>query len=203
MRYTRFAMLGGALAVGAAGAAAAMSPASGTIVMRATATFSDGTSADRLYEVSSDADSDGDGHNDSGWLRVACDGAVTSAVYYTVKSPRDVATGQSSGKRMHKPFVITKELDKSTPMFKTGGGKVVGSTVGWDLATGKGSRVAASTGAGQSRKATYNIKENKSARVDPSRASNDSAGKGALDKTMMQDSWMTATLKEGSPNLCS
>ena len=203
MRYTRFAMLGGALAGGAARAAAAMAPASGTIVMRATATFSDGTSADRLYEVTSDDDSDGDGHNDSGWLRVACDGAVASAVYYTVKSPRDVATGQSSGKRMHKPFIITKQLDKSTPMFKTGGGKVVGSTVGWDLATGKGSRVAASTGAGQSRKAPYNIKENKSARVDPSRASNDSAGKGALDKTMMQDDWMMATLKEGSPNLCS
>lgn len=40
-------------------------------------------------------------------------------VSYEVKSPRDVATGQSSGKRMHKPFIITKELDKSTPLLRT------------------------------------------------------------------------------------
>ncbi len=191
MQFTTFAIFTGVLAVGAAGAAAAMSPASGTIVMRATATFSDGTSADRLYQVTSDADSDGDGFNDSGWLRVACDGAVVSAVYYTVKSPRDVATGQSSGKRMHKPFIITKELDKSTPMFKTGGGKVVGSALSWDLG------------------------KNKSARMDHSGASDASAGAGAKTgydvkkvegtgaKTMAHDSWTTATLKEGSPNLCS
>ena len=191
MRYTRFAMLSGALAVGAAGAAAAMAPASGTIVMRATATFSDGTSADRLYQVTSDADSDGDGLNDSGWLRVACDGAVVSAVYYTVKSPRDVATGQSSGKRMHKPFVITKEWGPSTPMFKTGGGKAVGSALSWDLG------------------------KNKSARMDHSGASDASAGGGAKTgydvkkvegtgaKTMAHDDWTMATLKEGSPNLCS
>ena len=191
MQFTTFAMFTGVLTVGAAGAAAAMSPASGTIVLQATATFSDGTSADRLYEVTSDADSDGDGLNDSGWLRVACDGTVASAVYYTVKSPRDVATGQSSGKRMHKPFVITKELDKSTPMFKTGGGKVVGSTVGWDLATGKGSRMdhsgASDASAGAGAKTGYDVKK-----VEGTRA-----------KTMAHDSWTTATLKEGSPNLCS
>lgn len=34
-----------------------------------------------------------------------------------VSSPRDVATGQSSGKRQHKPFTITKELDKSSPLL--------------------------------------------------------------------------------------
>ena len=77
MRFITFAGFYGVLAVGAAGAAAAMSPASGTIELRATATFSDGTTADRLYAVKSDADSDGDGLNDSGWLRVACDGAAT------------------------------------------------------------------------------------------------------------------------------
>ena len=33
---------------------------------------------------------------------------------YDVQSPRDLATGQASGKRMHKPITITKELDKST-----------------------------------------------------------------------------------------
>ena len=207
MRYTRFAMLGGALAVGAAGAAAAMSPASGTIVMRATATFSDGTSADRLYQVTSDADSDGDGLNDSGWLRVACDGAVVSAVYYTVKSPRDVATGQSSGKRMHKPFVITKELDKSTPMFKTGGGKVVGSALSWDLGKNKSARMdhsgasdasaggGAEMGASTEHKTGYDVKK-----VEGTGARWTGASDG---KTMAHDDWTMATLKEGSPNLCS
>lgn len=32
-----------------------------------------------------------------------------------VTSPRDRASGQASGKRMHKPFVITKELDAASP----------------------------------------------------------------------------------------
>ena len=32
-------------------------------------------------------------------------------------SPRDPASGLPTGKRMHKPFVITKELDKATPLL--------------------------------------------------------------------------------------
>lgn len=32
--------------------------------------------------------------------------------------PRDVATGQTSGKRMHKPFVITKEADSASPSLR-------------------------------------------------------------------------------------
>lgn len=32
-----------------------------------------------------------------------------------IQSPRDVATGQASGKRMHKPLVIVKEVDKASP----------------------------------------------------------------------------------------
>lgn len=32
---------------------------------------------------------------------------------YDVKAPRDVATGQSSGKRQHKPITITKSFDKT------------------------------------------------------------------------------------------
>ena len=40
----------------------------------------------------------------------AADNSVTE-----VKSPRDVATGQSSGKRTHKPMTISKEYDKSSP----------------------------------------------------------------------------------------
>lgn len=30
-------------------------------------------------------------------------------------APRDLATGQASGKRMHKPFTITKEMDAASP----------------------------------------------------------------------------------------
>lgn len=33
----------------------------------------------------------------------------------TASAPRDMATGMASGKRMHKPFTITKEIDKSSP----------------------------------------------------------------------------------------
>lgn len=34
-----------------------------------------------------------------------------------ITSPRDSASGQATGKRQHKPFTITKELDRSTPML--------------------------------------------------------------------------------------
>jgi hypothetical protein len=34
-----------------------------------------------------------------------------------VVSPRDASSGMASGKRMHKPFVITKELDKTSPIL--------------------------------------------------------------------------------------
>src|SRR4051812_39871910 len=37
------------------------------------------------------------------------------AAEHEVLSPRDAASGAATGKRMHKPFVITKEIDKSTP----------------------------------------------------------------------------------------
>jgi type VI secretion system secreted protein Hcp len=36
---------------------------------------------------------------------------------YAVTSPRDAATGQATGKRQHKPFRITKTIDKSTPLL--------------------------------------------------------------------------------------
>jgi type VI secretion system secreted protein Hcp len=39
------------------------------------------------------------------------------AVNHDIVSPRDSASGLPTGKRMHKPFVITKELDKSTPLL--------------------------------------------------------------------------------------
>jgi type VI secretion system secreted protein Hcp len=40
------------------------------------------------------------------------------AVSHEVVSPRDPASGLPTGKRQHKPFVITKELDKSSPLLQ-------------------------------------------------------------------------------------
>ena len=39
------------------------------------------------------------------------------AAIHDVLSPRDPASGLATGKRMHKPFVITKEVDKSSPLL--------------------------------------------------------------------------------------
>ncbi len=39
------------------------------------------------------------------------------AVSHEIISPRDAASGLPTGKRMHKPFIITKELDKSSPLL--------------------------------------------------------------------------------------
>jgi type VI secretion system secreted protein Hcp len=39
------------------------------------------------------------------------------AVNHEIVSPRDAASGLPTGKRQHKPFVITKELDSSTPLL--------------------------------------------------------------------------------------
>ena len=39
------------------------------------------------------------------------------AVSHSIVSPRDAASGLPTGKRMHKPMVITKELDRSTPIL--------------------------------------------------------------------------------------
>src|SRR5437867_1025476 len=45
------------------------------------------------------------------------DKIMVIAVSHEVISPRDPASGLPTGKRMHKPFVITKELDKSSPLL--------------------------------------------------------------------------------------
>ena len=39
------------------------------------------------------------------------------AVSHEIVSPRDAASGLPTGKRQHKPFVITKELDMSSPLL--------------------------------------------------------------------------------------
>jgi type VI secretion system secreted protein Hcp len=42
--------------------------------------------------------------------------AITG-VSHEIVSPRDPASGLPTGKRQHKPFTFTKQLDKSTPLF--------------------------------------------------------------------------------------
>jgi len=39
------------------------------------------------------------------------------SVNHEIVSPRDAASGLPTGKRQHKPLVITKELDKSSPLL--------------------------------------------------------------------------------------
>jgi type VI secretion system secreted protein Hcp len=38
-------------------------------------------------------------------------------VSYAIQSPRDIATGQASGKRQHEPIKITKEWGAASPQF--------------------------------------------------------------------------------------
>ena len=45
------------------------------------------------------------------------DSIMVIAVSHQIVSPRDAASGLPTGKRMHKPFTITKELDKSSPLL--------------------------------------------------------------------------------------
>ena len=40
------------------------------------------------------------------------------AVSHEIVSPRDAASGLPTGKRQHKPLVITKELDKASPLLR-------------------------------------------------------------------------------------
>jgi type VI secretion system secreted protein Hcp len=39
------------------------------------------------------------------------------AVAHEITSPRDAASGLPTGKRVHKPFIVTKELDKASPLL--------------------------------------------------------------------------------------
>jgi hypothetical protein len=43
------------------------------------------------------------------------DGKAKQSSQSDVKSPRDISTGQASGKRQHQPLLVKKEVDASTP----------------------------------------------------------------------------------------
>jgi type VI secretion system secreted protein Hcp len=40
-------------------------------------------------------------------------------VRHSIVSPRDPQSGLPTGQRMHKPFVVTKEIDKASPLLET------------------------------------------------------------------------------------
>ncbi|WP_433926677.1 type VI secretion system tube protein TssD [Sorangium cellulosum] len=40
---------------------------------------------------------------------------LVTEVFHSLVGPRDPVTGRPTGKRMHKPFIVTKDLDRSTP----------------------------------------------------------------------------------------
>jgi hypothetical protein len=65
----------------------------------------------------SSGDLDGDGIADDVVIRMECAAGVMHAAQYQVISPRDAASGQASGKRMHKPFTIVKEWGAATPQL--------------------------------------------------------------------------------------
>jgi hypothetical protein len=71
----------------------------------------------------SSADLDGDGLADNVVIRMECAAGAMHTAEYRVTGPRDAASGQASGKRMHKPFTIVKEWGAATPQLmamKTG-----------------------------------------------------------------------------------
>jgi type VI secretion system secreted protein Hcp len=45
------------------------------------------------------------------------DSIMVIAANHEVLSPRDAASGLPTGKRQHRPLVITKEIDKATPLL--------------------------------------------------------------------------------------
>ena len=98
-----------------------------------------GVAADGRYtflDVLSTGDLDGDGVPDEAVVRLQCVGADMQAAEYSVMSPRDAASGQASGKRMHKPVTFVKEWSATTPQLAQ-------ARPGYNVKENKGARAAA------------------------------------------------------------
>ena len=103
--------------------------------MTITHVASDGNGGPLYLRVQA-ADLDGDGVADEAVVKLVCSNGGVSSSLYSVVSPRDLATGQASGKRMHKPFVITKEWGAASPTLAA-------MKPTYNIKTMKGARVAA------------------------------------------------------------
>lgn len=70
-------------------------------------------------KVAAIGDLDGDGVPDDAIVRLNCVGGQVQSAHlrYNVKSPRDSASGQASGKRTHHPVTFIKEWGPSTPQL--------------------------------------------------------------------------------------
>lgn len=76
-----------------------------------------------------------------------------TAVAHTVKSPRDVATGQSTGKRQHKPYLLSSlTVDGLNPASRD----IEIYSFSWGMSNSGSS----SMGSGSTGKATYDLKTN-------------------------------------------
>jgi hypothetical protein len=63
-------------------------------------------------------DLDGDGLADEAYVRMVCADGVVKQAAYSIKSPRDSASGQASGKRTHKPVTFVKEWGPASPQLR-------------------------------------------------------------------------------------
>ena len=87
------------------------------------------------YLTAETGDLDGDGRADLTYLKLACDGGTLRQAYYSVKSPRDAASGLPTGKRQHGSVVISKEWGKASPQLAK-------MKAGYDVKTVKAARAA-------------------------------------------------------------
>ena len=98
---------------------------SGTAAMAASSDYYlkiDGVGRDSpdgaLYlKAHSSGDLDGDGFPDDAVIRLSCADGVAPTAQFRVTAPRDAASGQASGKRMHKPLTVVKEWDAASPQL--------------------------------------------------------------------------------------
>ena len=132
MRIFLLAVAVGGIAAGTAAIAAAPTKINIQGVLRESPTGP-------LYLKVSAGDLDGDGVADEAVIRLACAGGELRAAHYTVKSPRDSASGMASGKRTHHPVTFVKEWGPATPQLKA-------MTPTYDIKTAKGARMTADGG---------------------------------------------------------
>ena len=125
-------------------------------------------------KASSTGDFDGDGVPDAGILKLKCAAQKVAGIsfHYDVKSPRDAASGQASGKRTHKPVTIVKEWGAATPQLaklrpsydvKKVEGARTAPPEGWtdlELAGGDGLCAASEDAARKATKSRSNIQNN-------------------------------------------